>query len=579
MGNMTWTSTKQALMEILRAEGVEYVFGIPGATEIHFMDAIERAQDIRYVLGLQEVVCAGMAEGYARASGKPGVLNLHTAPGLAAATPMLYNAQLGRVPLVVTVGQNDGRLLQRDPHLSGDIVGLGKIFAKWSTEVRRPEDVPVAMRRAFKMAMQPPTGPVVVSLPQDVLEGEFDFTAAPSTPVYSRLRADPAALRTALDIIAGADNPLLLVESGIARSGALAEVVEFAELVGARVYQNWMADVNFPVDHPQYLGDLDLISPQAHAALQAADVLVGVGCSLFAEGFFDPHAPDLSHLSIVHIDDDPWELGKNLPTACAIEGDIKSVLAEVNAALREALGAGGSPLVARGAAPDGAGASALATGLAGAAQRRATIAREKKAMDAAVEARKTAEADLMPMSISRLMTEIAAVATPNALVVDECWSSSATLRQILQPSAPGTYFRSRKGGSIGWGIPGALGVQLGAPDKRVLAVVGDGGGAWSIQGLWTAARYRIPVTFVITNNATYGQVKLVRRVVLGDYPLDEKHLGMELDAPVMDFSLLARSFGVPSERVSDPGRLGSALHEAVDSGEPRLIEAMVQPPA
>ncbi len=357
----------------------------------------------------------------------------------------------------------------------------------------------------------------------------------------------------------------------MARSEALAEVVEFAELVGARVYQNWMADVNFPVDHPLYLGDLDLITPQAHAALEAADVLIGVGCSLFAEGFFDPDFPSLSHLKIVHIDDDPWELGKNLPTQCAIEGDVKSVLAELNAALRVAIAAGRAP---------GTGASITPTaGLGRAEERRAAIAREKAAGDEALQARKAAEKDLMPISISRLMTEIAAVVTPDTIVVDECWSSSGTLRQILRPSLPGSYLRSRKGGSIGWGIPGALGVQLGAPDKQVLAVVGDGGAAWSMQGLWTAARYRIPVTFVITNNATYGQVKLVRRVVLGSYPLDEKHEGMELDAPVMDFSLLARSLGVESERVSDPGRLGAALRDALGSGAPRLIEVLVRPPA
>ena len=424
--------------------------------------------------------------------------------------------------------------------------------------MRHAADVPIAVRRAFKMAMQPPTGPVVVSLPQDVLEQELDLVEAPRTPVFSRLRPDPAAIRCALDILSEAENPLLLVESGVARSGALAEVVEFAEVIGACVYQNWMADVNFPVGHPQYLGDLDLITPQAHAALAAADVLVAVGCSLFAEGFFDPDAPSLSHLKIIHIDDDPWELGKNLPTECAVEGDIRSVLAEINAALREATATGGnSP----------------------AAERRAAIAQEKAAIDAALETRKVAEQELTPISISRLMSEIAAVATPDTIVVDECWSSSATLRHILRPSIPGSYLRSRKGGSIGWGIPGALGVQLGAPGRQVLAVVGDGGGAWSIQGLWTAARYRIPVTFVITNNATYGQVKLVRRAVLGDYPLDEKHEGMELDAPVIDFSLLARSLGVQSERVADPGRLGGALREALGSGESRLIEALVRPPA
>ena len=219
------------------------------------------------------------------------------------------------------------------------------------------------------------------------------------------------------------------------RSGALAEVVELAELIGARVYQNWMADVNFPAGHPQYLGDLDLITPQAHAALAAADALIGVGCSLFAEGFYGEPL-DLSHLKIVHIDDDPWELGKNLPTACAIQGDIKSFSHRAEPALRE-----------------------RAAGLGRAAARREAIAREKAAQDAALQVRVAAERDLSPISISRLMTEVAAVVTPNTIVVDECWSSSGTLRNILRPSSPGSYMRSRKGGSIGWGIPGAMGVR------------------------------------------------------------------------------------------------------------------------
>ncbi len=186
---MTKTTGKRAMVELLRREGVEYVFGIPGATEIHFMDALEDAPEIRYILGLHEVVCAGMAEGYARATGKPGFLNLHTAPGLAAATPMLYNAQTGGVPLVVTAGQNDSRLLQRDPHLTGDIVGIGRPFCKWSTELIHAEDLPTAIRRAFKMAMQPPKGPVLVSVPQDVLAREFDFEDQPNTVAYPEVAA------------------------------------------------------------------------------------------------------------------------------------------------------------------------------------------------------------------------------------------------------------------------------------------------------------------------------------------------------------------------------------------------------
>jgi benzoylformate decarboxylase len=179
------------------------------------------------------------------------------------------------------------------------------------------------------------------------------------------------------------------------------------------------------------------------------------------------------------------------------------------------------------------------------------------------------------VSIPRLMSEIAKVTTPDTVVVDDCWSSSGTLRQILAPSRPKSYLRSRKGGSIGWGLPGVLGVKLGLPEKEVIAVVGDGSAAWSMQSLWTAARYKIPVTYVITNNATYGQVKLVRKTLLGDYPLAEKHEGMELDRPVIDFSMLANSMGVTAERVTGPDQVGPALRRAVGSGAPRVVEVMV----
>ncbi|MFH0916162.1 MAG: thiamine pyrophosphate-binding protein [bacterium] len=552
---MTKTTGKRALIELLRQEGVEYVFGIPGATEIHFMDALEKAPDIRYILGLHEVVCAGMAEGYARASGKPGFLNLHTTPGVAAASPLLYNAQLGRVPLVVTAGQNDTRLLQYDPHLSGDTVGIGRIHTKWSTELVHAEDIPTAIRRAFKMAMQPPTGPVLVSIPQNVLEQELEFERAPNTEVFCRLRPDMAALTRAVGILSAAKRPLLLVESGVARCDALDEVVRFAELTGCRVHQAWMADVNFPVTHPQYLGDLDPTGPGAADVLKDVDVLVGVGCSLFAQGFFNPLAPDLSNIKIIHIDDDPWELGKNLPIDCGIQGDIGAVLTELNTALAASL-----PADARGRAES----------------RAREIGREKTALDSASQAVWDDERDRVPLSVSRLMAELKAVVGPDTVIVDECWSSSATLRQVLGLSRPRSFFRSRKGGSIGWGLPGALGVKLGLPDKEVIAVVGDGGAAWSIQSLWTAARYRIPVTFVVINNATYRQVKLVRKAVLGDSPLDEKHEGMELDHPIMDYSMMAGSMGVTGERVARPRDVATALRSAVGSGEPRLIEVLVE---
>ncbi len=552
---MAMMKGKKALVDLLQHEGVEYVFGIPGATEILFMDALEEATDIRYILSLHEVVCAGMAEGYARASGKVGFLNLHTGPGVAAALPMLYNAQSGGVPLVVTSGQNHTRLLQYDPHLSGDIVGMAKIYTKWCTEIVHAEDIPATLQRAFKMALQPPTGPVLVSIPQNVLEQDVDFRFKPNTVVYPRLRPDRAALLSAQKILREARRPVLLVESGVERCGALEEVIRFAELTGSRVYQNWMADVNFPVTHPQYLGDLDPTSPPARGVFKEMDVLIGVGCSLFAQGFFNP-APTLPpNVRIVQMDENPWEIGKNFPVDCGIQGDLKVALAELNELIEKEM----SPKAREEAK-----------------ERVKEIAQEKSKMGHQLKIQIENEKDRVPISVSRLMTEIRGAMTPDTVVVDECWSSSGMLRQVLDLEKSKAFFRSRKGGSIGWGLPGALGVKLGLPEKRVVAVVGDGGAGWSIQSLWTAARYRIPVTFVITNNATYRQVKLVRKIVLGEYPLSEKHLGMELDEPVLSFSMIAQSMGVKGESVKDPKDLGRTLKEAFDSGEPRLVEVFVE---
>jgi benzoylformate decarboxylase len=285
------------------------------------------------------------------------------------------------------------------------------------------------------------------------------------------------------------------------------------------------------------------------------DLLVGIGCSLFAQGFFNPEPTLPPDIKVIQIDENPWEIGKNFPVDCGIQGDIKAVLEELNGLIESEM---------------------LSTVRQDARRRAEEIGQEKAKLKEKLKNQIEDEKEFVPISISRLMMEIKEAMTPDTVIVDECWSSSGMLRQVLDLSKPKTFFRARKGGSIGWGLPGALGVKLGLPDKAVIAVCGDGSAAWSIQSLWTAARYRIPVTFVITNNATFLQVKLVRKLVLGDFPLNEKHEGMEIDDPVIDFSMLARSMGVKGEAVRNPGDLGRVLKAAVDSGEPRLVEVFVE---
>ena len=545
----------EALIEILKNEGVEYVFGIPGATEVLFMDALENSTGIKYILGLNEIVSAGMAEGYARATGKPGFLNLHTGPGVAGAMAMLYNAQAGGVPLVVTAGQQDTRLLQYDPHLTGDIVGMGKIYTKWSTEIQHAEDIPMIMQRAFKMAVQHPQGPVLVSLPQNLMNQEIEFDGRPKSLVYSGVRADTDALGKAFDIIKEARYPVIMVESGVTRCNALDEVVKFSELTGSRVYQAWMSDVNFPVRHSLYLGDLDPSQPGTKETLKDADLLIGIGCSLFSPSFFNPEEVLPENIKVIHIDENPWELGKNMVTDCGIQGDIKAVLTDLNGILEKEL-------------PEDLKENTE--------KRKHEIKNQKTEKNNILKNQINSEKNNSPIAVSRLMKEIDNLTTEDTVIVDDCWSSSQMLRQVVNFSKAGQFIRARKGGSIGWGLPGAMGVSLGVPDKKIIAVCGDGSTAWSMQSLWTAARYKTPVTFIITNNGVYRQVKLVRKLVLGEYVLTEKHDGMEIDEPVINFMQLAESMGVKATQVKEPGEIENALKEAVADDNPRLVEVFIE---
>jgi len=544
---------REALMELFLNEGVQYIFGIPGATEVLFMDVLEDHPEINYILGLHEVVALGMAEGYARASGQVAVVNLHTGAGVAAAMPMLFNARLNRAPLLVTAGQQDTRLLMQEPALAADLVGMARPLTKWSTEVLYAADIPLAIQRAFKVAAHPPAGPVFVSMPQDVLDQNIDFEYTPRGPSLTRLRPDREAISRAVELLLIAQTPAIIVESGIAKSGALAEAVELAELIGAPVYDPWMADVNFPGSHPQYLGDLDLARPQAREMLQAVDVLIAIGVPLFRQPLYFSKPLLTTKTKVIQIHDDPWEIGKNFPVAAGIEGDIKMSLTEVNDALRKSM-----PARARKAAEI----------------RAQQIAKEKQKITEAFVEKARQERDHVPIAPSRLMQELRDSLKPGTVIVDDCWSCSPILRRTIDFKEPQSFQRTR-GGSIGWGMPGSLGVKLACPERPVVAVVGDGSSMWSIQSLWTAAHYDIPVMYLICSNASYCQVKLMKTLLMGE-KAKGRYLGMDLDEPRIDFCQLAQAMGVHGKKVERPEQLREVLDSVLGLGKPAVVEVLIQ---
>ncbi len=551
---MTIMTGADALMEIFRQEGVEYCFGMPGATEVVFMDALGDHPEIKYILGLHEVVAAGIAEGYARTSGKAGVLNLHTGPGLAAATPMLSNAYYGGVPLVVTAGQQDSRLWSQEPAMTDNLVMIASPFSKWSTEIINPEDIPLIMRRAFKVATHPPTGPVFVSLPQNILSQTFNFEYTRNAPSFARLHPDEESVRIAVDLLGKAQSPTIIVEDGVAKNNALSEVVQFAEVIGAKVYQPWMSDVNFPVHHPQYMGDLDVSSLKTREMLAMVDVLVVIGAQFFSQPFYLPKPLLPPNTKVIQIDDNPWQIAKNFPISCGIEGDIKVAVTDLIGALKKSL-----PAQAHQAAK----------------ARAEAIAQEKEKINQAFEEKVRKEREQVPIAVTRLMQELGGAIEPGTRIVDDCWSCSAVLRHTIDFREPKSFQRSRRGGSIGWGMSGALGVKLASPDHPVVAVVGDGSALWSIQSLWTAARYNIPVTYIICVNGCYRQVRRMKTLIMGDKTKD-RYLGMDIDKPQVDFCELAHSMGVSGQKVEQPDELKEALRSALDSDKPTLVEVYLE---
>ncbi|HLB28187.1 MAG TPA: thiamine pyrophosphate-binding protein [Dehalococcoidales bacterium] len=532
----------EALMQIFRAEGVDHLFGLPGSTETQFMDSLEDHPEIKYILGLHECIAAGMAVGYARASGKAGVLNVHTFVGMGAAMATLLDAYRGGVPLIVTAGNSDTPAVIREGGLSGDLVTLGKTFSKLSAQVDHAANLGLIMRRAFKVATQPPTGPVFIALPQNVMNENIDFAyeANPPSP-FSRKRPDQESIERAAEMIARAKKPVVMLGPGVAKQQAIPEVVELVELTGAPAFIPGMSsDTLFPSTHRQFMG-ASTSSPDSRRLTEGADVTVVIGTQ-------PPAAKN-----VIQIDSDPWELGKNAPVAAGIEGDIKLTVAELNAALKKRL----SPA-------DRQAAKARAE----------NIAVEKEKLKANWLAQAEKERDNIPMPASRLAQELARVLQPGTVIIDESWSYSPTMLQYLDFPEPNRYFRHR-GVSIGQGMPIALGVKLAMPDSPVVALVGDGSAAWSCQSLWTAAHYKLPVKFIIIHNASYRLVKQNKMRQLGEQ-VRNKTLGLNIEDPVIDFPTLAKSMGVKGQRVDQPDKLTQVLKSMLASDKPELIEVPVE---
>ncbi len=543
---------KHIVMRMLQAEGVKYIFGNPGTTETPFLDAVQDYPDIQYMLATQEAPAIGMADAYARATGRPSFANLHVAGGLANGISMLYDAYRGGTPLVLTAGQSDTRMLLQEPTLSGDLVEMTRQYTKWSFEVHHAKDIPEAMRRAFKIAKTPPTGPVFLALPWNVLDEEADVDFVPSSDGYFRIRPDAQALEKASEILANTQNPLMVVGDRIAQSMAVEEAVRVAELLGTPVRSTAFSEVNFPTSHPLYLGALNLASSAGRKQFEQHDAILAVGTNVFSQFFYtDPILPP--GVKLVHLDSTPYEIERSFPVAAGLWADPKAGLTELAGSLEDRMS--GSQREA-------------------AVSRAAEIGDQKqKSLDARNQRGKDKwDNDLMPPE--RMMKELADALPSNATVVDESITSGGALRGAIDFDEPGSFF-SIRGGALGWAMGGALGVHLAQPDRKVVAVVGDGAAMYTIQSLWTAARYNMPVTYVICNNQSYRILKNAMVNYLSGSGRDSEFVGMNFHENPMDYSRIAEGFGLFGQRVSDSKELRAALEKAFAHDGPSLVDVVI----
>lgn len=522
-------TVREATRDLMRSLGLTTVFGNPGSTEVPFLSDFPR--DFTYVLGLQEASVVAMADGYAQGTGRPALVNLHTAPGLGNAMGTLVTAWHNRTPLIVTAGQQRREMVLIEPFLTNiDATLMARPWVKWSYETARAQDAPAALMRAYAAAVQPPAGPVFLSVPMDDWEKRAEGHIEPRQ-ISHRVAPDPEAIRRVAQVLASSRTPVLIFGGAIDRSGGWDAAVALAERLRAPV---WAAPISertvFPEEHRQYQGELPLAINSLAEKLRGHDVVLVVGAPVFRYYLYaaGDYLPEGTHL--FHITDDPSEAAR-APAGDSVLGD---------------------------------------PGLACAALEALLPASERPAPQARPPA--PVPAPQRPITAAYLFHALAAEIKPrDAVIAAECPSNLGELHKYVRHTMPSSFFIGASGG-LGFGLPAAVGLALAERhtrrNRRVIAVIGDGSAQYSIQALWTAVQHDLPIAFVILRNAAYA--------ILRAFAAFEHAPGVPgLDLPGLDFVKTAEGYGCEGRRVAEPGDVADALRDALAANHPTLLEVPI----
>ncbi len=553
---MAGTTGRFAIVKQLLADDIHYMFGNPGTVEQGFLDALSDYSDLKYILTLQETVAVAIADGYARATKKPTVVQLHSGVGLGNGIGMLYQAMRGHAPLVVINGDAGLRYDAMDAQMAADLVAMAEPVTKWATRVVDPSSLLRVLRRAIKIAATPPMGPVFVCLPMDILDAQNEEEVIATSFPVTRVAPEPEQVTQMATILAAAHKPMIIIGDGVAASGAQRELTHVAELIGAEVWGADSSEVNMSATHPLFKGLLGhMFGEQSRAITSQADAVLICGTYVFPEVF-----PALSSVfapgaQVIHIDLDAHDIAKNFPVQLGLVCDPKTTLAKLAIALKT------------GMTDDQKTKAATRARLhAGTKEQELVVRRESDKL----------KYDSMPLHPSRFMKELAAQLPRDAIIFDEALTTTPDVVQHIPPTIPGQYFQTR-GGSLGVGIPGAIGLKLAHPDKTVIGFSGDGGSMYTIQALWTAAHHKIGAKFIICNNHSYELLKLNIQQYWRERQLPEHEFPASFDLrnPDIRFDELARAMGVQAVRVEKPEQISAAIRQALADDEPFLIDLVI----
>lgn len=594
---------RDVIFDYLRALEIDYLFGVPGTNEIPIIDGTSKdgpktngigplVDGIHYIPCLHENIAMGAAMGYARMAGKPGVVMLHVTPGIGHALGNLFNAYKSHIPVLVLCGQQHSKLILQEPLLASETVKVAEQYTKWAYEIRVPEELPLVMQRALKLAITPPMGPVFISVPWDYtiqpIAG-YKPGSAQITRIATNFVGAPDALLSAASILKGSTDrqvpPVIIVGDGVGAAKAWDELQMVAQKTGAYVFAEGLSSMmNYPPEDYHYKGELPplqekmqeaILNPSGQMGMPQTEVVFLCGFNAQAQIVaYDYNLGQLIPESIKHVlylHNDPWEIGKNRYGEAAILGDIKLSLARMAELLPENL---------PGATKNNASIQAHF------AQSKEHIQAYLGQLDQKKSILSKEDETIPGLKVAQALGELQKERSLQLVLINEAISDAGAFQNCLHYTEPTSYF-CVEGGSLGFSMPASIGTKLAAGETRVVVnVVGDGSALFYPHAWWTVAKYHLPILYIITNNREYKTLMVGLREIDNLYGWKPERPAEYLDMhqpPLVDFHKIAESMGIEHSKLATSSQsevkkaLGTALDTVMKQHKPYVLEILTDP--